>query len=726
MKNLSLIGAVIVALSACSEANQNEENNAEENISINLKAYPEVRKDSVVDDYYGTQVEDPYRWLENDTSAETAEWVKAQNEVTFDYLSQIPYRKQIEDRLTTLWNYEKVGSPFKHGPYYFMYKNDGIQNQSVLYYQEGLEGEQEVLLDPNTLSEDGTASINGMGFSKDAKYMAYGISRAGSDWVEINVMDLASKEKLVDVIQWVKFSGISWQGDGFYYAAYAPPSEGSDYSGKNEFHTVYYHKLGTSQEDDQLIYRDDEFPQRNAGAYVTEDEQYLVVSTSESTHGNALKIKDFNSDGGMIDLVSNFDTENGIIDHLGEGKFLAQTNYEAPNNKLCIIDINNPTQDQWTDFIEEKEYVMRGATLAGDKIIVSYMKNVQSKIEVYDLEGNYLYDIELPGIGIAGFSGDKDENTAFFSFSSYTYPTTIFKYDISANSSEVFFAPETEFDGSNYVTEQVFFESKDGTKVPMFITHKKGIEYDGTNPTFLYGYGGFNISITPRFSVVNTVFLEQGGIYVVVNLRGGSEFGEDWHKAGWQFNKQNVFDDFISAAEYLIENNYTSSDKLAIHGRSNGGLLAGAVMCQRPDLMKVSLPGVGVLDMLRYHKFTIGWAWAGEYGDSEDSQESFENLYAYSPLHNLKEGTAYPATMVTTADHDDRVVPAHSFKFISTLQEKHQGENPVLIRVDVDAGHGAGKPTEKIIEEWADVWSFVLWNLDAEVSFEKGTEEDSM
>jgi len=706
-------------VTACSQkkSDENATDTAAEREEISFKAYPEVKKDSVVDDYFGTKVEDPYRWLENDTTAETEAWVKAQNEVTFDYLSQIPYRKQIEDRLTELWNYEKVSTPFKHGDYYFMYRNDGIQNQSVLYYQKGIEGEQEVLLDPNTMSEDGTASINGMGFSKDGKYMAYGISRAGSDWVEINVMELESKKKLEDVVNWVKFSGISWEGDGFYYSAYAPPEEGSDYSGKNEFHTIYYHALGTDQKEDRLVYRDNDNAQRNAGAWVTEDENYLIVSTSESTHGNTLGVKDLKNDGEIVAMAEDFETENFIIEHLGEGKFLAMTNYEAPNNKLSIIDINNPAQDQWTDFVGEKDYVMRGASIAGDKIIVSCMKNVQSKLEVYDMEGTYLYDIELPGIGIASFSGDKDENTAFYSFSSYTYPTTIFKYDIEANSSEAFFEPETKFQASDYVTEQVFFKSKDGTEVPMFITHKKGVEYDGNNPTFLYGYGGFNISITPRFSVVNTVFLEQGGIYVVVNLRGGSEFGEDWHKAGWQFNKQNVFDDFIGAAEYLIENNYTSSEKLAIHGRSNGGLLAGAVMCQRPDLMKVSLPGVGVLDMLRYHKFTIGWAWAGEYGDSDDSKESFENLYAYSPLHNVKEGTAYPATLVTTADHDDRVVPAHSFKFISELQAKHGGENPVMIRVDVDAGHGAGKPTAKIIEEWADVWSFVLWNLEADVDF---------
>lgn len=684
---------------------------------IKTMAYPEVKKDTVSDDYYGTQVADPYRWLENDTSAETGEWVKAQNEVTFDYLSQIPYRQNIEDRLTELWNYEKLSTPFKRGDYYLMYKNDGIQNQSVLYYQKGLDGEQKVLLDPNTMSEDGTASINGMGFSKDAKYMAYGISRAGSDWVEINVMDMESQEKLPDVVNWVKFSGISWEKDGFYYSSYDPPKEGSDYSGKNEFHKVYYHKLGTEQEADQLVFEDKEHAERNVGAGITEDEKYLEISTSESTNGNSLHLKNLESDGELVTLVDNFETDNYVIDHIGNGKFLVQTNFEAPNNKIALVDINEPVQSQWKDFIPEKDYVLRGVRIAGDKIIASYMKNVQSKIEVYNLDGGYLYDIELPGIGIAGFSGKKDENVAFYSFSSYTYPTTIFKYDIEKNTSEVFFKPASPFKSENYVTEQIFFRSKDGTEVPMFVTHKKGIELDGNNPTFLYGYGGFNISITPRFSVINTVFLEQGGVYAVVNLRGGSEFGEKWHKAGWRLNKQNVFDDFIGAAEYLIANKYTSSEKLAVHGRSNGGLLAGAVMTQRPDLMKVALPGVGVLDMLRYHKFTIGWAWAGEYGSSEQDSLNFENLYAYSPLHNVKEGTAYPATMVTTADHDDRVVPAHSFKFISELQAKHKGENPVLIRIDVDAGHGAGKPTEKVIEEWADVWSFVLWNTNAEVNF---------
>lgn len=705
-------------LTACGTAEKKAETPKEMRTEIELKGYPEVHKDSISDDYFGTKISDPYRWLENDTSAETEAWVKAQNEVTFDYLAQIPYRNDIEERLTELWDYEKQSAPFKHGDYYFMYKNDGVQNQSVLFYQTGLDGEASVLIDPNTLSEDGTASMNGMGFSKDGKLMAYGISRAGSDWVEINVMDLATKEKLSDVINYVKFSGISWRGNGFYYSAYQAPTEGSDYSGKNEFHTVFFHKIGTKQSEDKVIYRDNDNAQRNAGAGVTEDEEYIMITTSESTNGNSLALQKAGSSN-LVSLVDGYDTDNYIVDHLGEGKFLVFTNYNAPNNAVMMVDINKPKQDQWTEFIPEKDYVLRGVSMAGDKIVASYMKNVQSKLEVYDMDGKALYDIELPGIGIASFNGDKDENTAFISFSSYTYPTTIFKYDVANNTSEVYFKPATKFKSEDYETKQIFFRSKDGTEVPMFITHKKGIELDGTNPTFLYGYGGFNISITPRFSVINTVFLEQGGVYAVVNLRGGSEFGEAWHKAGWRMNKQNVFDDFIAAAEYMIANKYTSSEKLAVHGRSNGGLLAGAIMTQRPDLMKVALPGVGVLDMLRYHKFTIGWAWAGEYMSSEDSLASFEYLRSYSPLHNVKEGTEYPATMVVTADHDDRVVPAHSFKFISELQAKHAGDNPVFIRVDVNAGHGAGKPTAKVIEEWADVWSFVFWNTKADVSFEK-------
>lgn len=717
-KGIVLLAAT-VALAACGEKKNSESDTELENkrTEIQVKNYPDVRKDTIVDDYFGTAVADPYRWLENDTSAETGAWVKAQNEVTFDYLNQIPFREDLEKRLTELWNYEKASAPFKKGDNYFMYKNDGIQNQSVLYIQKGLDGEQSVLLDPNTLSEEGTTSLNGMGFSKDNRYMAYGISKAGSDWVEIQVMDLETQTLLEDKVEWVKFSGISWYKDGFYYSSYDQPTEGSDYSGKNEFHKIYYHQLGTTQDKDQLVYADQEHPQRNAGAGVTKDEAYLIISTSESTNGNSLMVKDLKANGDFITLVDNFDTDSYIVEHLGDGKFLVNTNYKAPNNRICLVDINSPAQENWKDFIGEKEYVLRGVDLAGDKIIANYMKNVQSKLEVYDLDATYLYDIELPGIGIAGFSSDKEENTAFLSFTSYTTPTEIYKYDIAANSKEIFFQPQTAFKGSDYETKQVFYPSKDGTQIPMFITYKKGTKLDGNNPTFLYGYGGFNISITPRFSAINTVFLEQGGVYAVVNLRGGSEFGEDWHTAGWRTNKQNVFDDFIAAAEYLIETKYTSSEKLAIHGRSNGGLLAGAVMTQRPDLMKVSIPGVGVLDMLRYHKFTIGWAWAGEYGRSDTDEETFKNLHAYSPLHNVKAGVEYPATMVVTGDHDDRVVPAHSMKFISELQAKHQGENPVFVRVDVNAGHGAGKPTEKVIEEWADVWSFVLWNTNSETNF---------
>jgi len=727
MNKFILLFAVTTALVACNGRHSTEKDSAleyEPREEITLNDYPEVRKDTIVEDYFGTQIADPYRWLENDTSEETGAWVKAQNEVTFNYLNQIPYREDLEARLTELWNYEKVSTPFKKGDNYFMFKNDGIQNQSVLYIQKGLDGEQKVLLDPNTMSEEGTTSLNGMGFSKDNRYMAYGISKAGSDWVEIHVMDIETQTMLEDVVNWVKFSEISWYKNGFYYSSYDPPAEGSDYSGKNEFHKIYYHTLGTSQKEDQLVYEDKEHPQRNAGAGITDDEAYLFVSTSESTNGNSLMVKDLSNGGDFVVLVNNYNTDNYIVDHLGEGKFLVNTNYNAPNNRICLVDIKNPSQENWVYFIPEKDYVLRGVSLAGDKIIANYMKNVQTKLEVYDSAANYLYDIELPGIGIASFSGDKDENTAFYSYTSYITPTEIYKYDLEENKTELFFQSETAFNGSEYETEQVFYPSKDGTKIPMFITYKKGTKLDGSNPTFLYGYGGFNISITPRFSAINTVFLEQGGVYAVANLRGGSEFGEDWHTAGWRLNKQNVFDDFIAAGEYLIATKYSSSEKLAIHGRSNGGLLAGAVMTQRPDLMKVSIPGVGVLDMLRYHKFTIGWAWADEYGRSDTDEENFKNLLSYSPLHNVIQGTSYPATMVVTGDHDDRVVPAHSMKFISELQAKHEGPNPVLVRVDVNAGHGAGKPTEKVIEEWADVWSFVLWNTNSKVNFGTKTEEN--
>ncbi|MBR9833343.1 S9 family peptidase [bacterium] len=703
MKKL-IIASSILSLFACGEGEKKEELNT----SITLKPYPEVRKDSISDDYFGTIVNDPYRWLEDDRSEETANWVKAQNEVTFDYLSQIPYRDQLKNRLTELWNYEKVSTPFNKGKYYFYYKNDGIQNQSVLYYREGLEGEEKVLLNPNEWSEDGTAAMNGLSFSKDAEYMAFGVSKAGSDWIEIQVMNMDKMEMTADTVKWVKFSGISWYKDGFYYSSYDAPKEGSEFSNKNEFHKVYYHKLGTPQSTDQLIFEDKVNPERNFYAGVNEAQTLLIISGSESTSGNTLMVKELDKNEGFITLVDDFENEQNVVGY-ENGEVLLFTNVNAPNNKLVKVDLKNPSKENWVDVLPEKTDYLNSVTIANNQLVASYMKDVVTALEIYEKDGTFSHAIELPGLGSAGFSGDKDTSLAFYSFSSYTKPGTIFKYDMKTKKSSIWYEAKTAFDGDKYVTNQVFYESKDGTKIPMFITHKKGLKMDGQNPTFLYAYGGFNISIKPYFDVKTTVFLEQGGIYAVANLRGGSEYGEDWHKAGMKEKKQNVFDDFIAAAEYLKKFKYTSTEKLAIHGRSNGGLLIGAVMTQRPDLAQVALPGVGVLDMLRYHQFTIGWAWAGEYGDSE-TKESFENLYRYSPLHNVKKGTDYPATMVTTADHDDRVVPAHSFKFISELQAKGSDKNPLLIRVDVNAGHGAGKPTSKTIEEWADIWSFVLWN----------------
>ncbi len=703
MKKL-IIAVSTLILFACNETAKPEA----ETVSINLKPYPEVRKDSISDDYFGTVVNDPYRWLEDDRSSETAEWVKAQNEVTFDYLSQVPYRDQLKARLTELWNYEKVSTPFNKGKYYFYYKNDGIQNQSVLYFKEGLESKEKVLLNPNDWSADGTTALNGLSFSKDAEYMAFGVSKAGSDWLEIRIMDMNTMEMLSDTLRWVKFSGISWHKNGFYYSSYDAPKDGSEFWNKNEFHKVYYHKLGTEQSADQLIFEDQEHPERNFYAAVNEAQTLLIISGSESTSGNTLIVKELDKEGDFVTIVNDFENEQNVVSY-SEGEILLFTNVNAPNNKLVKVDLKNPTKENWVDVLPEKKDYLNSVSLANDQLVASYMKDVVTALEIYERDGTFSYAIDLPGLGTAGFSGDKDTALAFYSFSSYTKPGTIYKYDMNTKESTIWYEAKTAFEGDAYETKQVFYKSKDGTKIPMFITHKKGLEMNGQNPTFLYAYGGFNISIKPYYDVKTTVFLEQGGIYAVANLRGGSEYGEEWHKAGMKGKKQNVFDDFIAAGEYLKKNNYTSTEKLAIHGRSNGGLLIGAVMTQRPDLAKVTLPGVGVLDMLRYHKFTIGWAWAGEYGDSE-SKESFENLYTYSPLHNVEKGTDYPATMVTTADHDDRVVPAHSFKFISELQAKGSNKNPLLIRVDVNAGHGAGKPTSKTIEEWADIWSFVLWN----------------
>lgn len=670
--------------------------------------YPETRKDTtVVDDYFGTKVADPYRWLEDDNSEETADWVKRQNDLTFGYLETLPQRDKIRERLEKLYNYERFGTPFKKGGKFFFYKNDGMQDQSVLYMQDSLEAEPKVLIDPNTLSEDGTVALGGTSVSKDGKYMAYQLAASGSDWNEIHIRDLDSGNELEEVIEWVKFSGVSWKGNGFFYSRYDAPAEGEAYSGKNEFHKVYYHELGTSQAEDELIYWNENEALRNYYAWTPYTEDAVVIFESQSTSGTQLYYK-ADGDEEFTQIASSFDYEYGLLDHQ-DGKLLAYTNNGAPNYRVVSIDARNSDSENWTELIPEKEEVLEGVQIAGGKLAASYLKDVSAEVNIHELDGTFIRTIEFPTKGTASFSGSREDDVAFYSFTSFTYPTTIFKYNISSGESELFKEPSIDFDASKYEVKQVFYPSKDGTKIPMFIVHKKGLKMDGENPCFLYGYGGFNISIKPSFSASRLVFLENGGIYAQANMRGGGEYGEEWHEAGTKLQKQNVFDDFIAAAEYLIEEEYTHFDKLAISGRSNGGLLVGACMAQRPDLYKVALPAVGVMDMLRFHKFTIGWAWTGDYGSS-DNEDEFKALYAYSPLHNLKE-LSYPATLVTTADHDDRVVPAHSFKFISELQDKHEGHLPVMIRIDVDAGHGAGKPLSKQLDEGADIWAFVFEHL---------------
>lgn len=674
--------------------------------------YPETRKTDHVDEYFGVEIADPYRWLEDDNSVETAEWVKAQNKVTFGYLESIPFRDKIRDRLTEIWDYPRYSSPFRAGKYYFFFKNDGMQNQSVIYIQEGLEGEPRVFLDPNTFSEDGTVALANLSISNDDRYFAYGISKAGSDWNEVKVIEIETGEELADHIQWIKFSGISWQGDGFYYSRYEEPKPGEALSGKNEFHKVFYHQLGTPQSQDRLIYENPGFPLRNYYASVTKDERFLIIYESETTSGNAFYVKDLSrKNSRFVQVVKGFEKDYSVIDNIGD-QLLVLTNYNAPKKQLVLINPEKPSPDNWTVLIPEKEEVLHGASLIGGHIAANYMQDATSKAYLYDYTGNLIDEVNLPGIGtISGFSGKKEDNIAFYTFTSFTYPSTIFLFDVASNQSEVYRASEIDFDTEAYETKQVFYTSKDGTKVPMFITHKKDLKMNGKNPTLLYGYGGFNASLTPSFSVSRLILLENGGIYAMANLRGGGEYGEEWHKAGTKLQKQNVFDDFISAAEYLVEQKYTSPSKIAIQGGSNGGLLVGACMIQRPDLFKVALPAVGVMDMLRFHKFTIGWAWTGDYGSS-DNEEEFSYLLGYSPLHTLEDGIEYPATLITTADHDDRVVPAHSFKFAARLQEAHTGSNPVLIRIESSAGHGSGKPTAKIIDEQTDIWSFVFKNLD--------------
>ncbi|MDF2438018.1 MAG: Family serine protease [Bacteroidota bacterium] len=672
--------------------------------------YPVTRKTDSIDTYFGTKISDPFRWLEDDKSAETGEWVKAQNKVTFDYLSTIPFRDKIKERLTKIWNFEKVSAPFKKGKRYFFYKNDGIQNQSVLYVQDGLNGTPRMLLDPNTLAADGTASLGGLGVSKDGKYLAYSINRAGSDWSEIYTMEIENGNKLKDEIKWVKFSDIAWKDNGFYYSAYGEPKGGSELSNKNEFHKVFYHKIGDEQKNDALVYEDKAHPLRNFSASVTEDEKLLIVYGSESTSGTSLTVKDLTKADEFHSVVSDFEHNYNVIHHDGDNLYVVTDN-GAPKYQLLLINFKNkPDPENWKKIIPESSDLLESVSLSNGKLIATYLKDVTTRMYVYDMNGKQEKEIKLPGIcKVDGLDSDKDDSLAFFSYNTFTAPASIYKYNIVTNELSVWFKPKIDFKSEEYETKQVFYTSKDGTKVPMFITHKKGIQLDGNNPCFLFGYGGFNSYYSPEFRIDRAVFLENGGIYAIPGLRGGGDYGEDWHKAGTKCQKQNVFDDFIAAAEYLIKEKYTSSQKLAIHGRSNGGLLVGAVMTKRPDLAKVAIPTVGVLDMLRYHKFTIGWAWASDYGTSADENE-FKCLIKYSPLHNVKEAE-YPATLVTTGDHDDRVVPAHSFKFIATLQEKQKGSNPVLVRIDTNAGHGAGKPTSKQIEEYSDIWSFVFHNL---------------
>ena len=684
-----------------------------------IKEYPKAERDDVVDVYFGTEVADPYRWLENDTSAETNAWVEAERALTNDYLSHIPLRAKLKERLTQIADYERYGVPSKRFGKYFYSKNDGLQNQSVYYMQDVNGGEPEVLLDPNTLSDDGTVSLGGMSLSHDGKYLAYTIQRSGSDWVEIYVKDIATKELLPDHIEWAKFTGANWYKDGFFYAAYDKPVAGKEFSNVNENHKIYYHKLGDPQEKDQLFYENPKQPRYFHGVSVDEKERYMFLYESGQGAGHTLWIRDMNDPKGkFVQIAFDMDYQYSPIDII-DGKMYIMTNYDAPKGMVCIVnlnDLNKASIENWEVLIPESENVMVGAQMGAGKMIVTYDKDAANHAYVYNLDGTMLHEIQFPTFGSSGINSRYEEPEIFYAFTSFTFPTTIYKYDIESNTSEVFRAPNVDFNPEDYTTEQVFYTSKDGTRVPMFLTYKKDLKKNGKNPTLLYGYGGFNITLNPGFSVNRIPFLEMGGVYAMANLRGGNEYGEEWHIAGTKLQKQNVFDDFIAAAEYLIDNKYTSPDYLAVNGGSNGGLLVGAVVNQRPELFKVAVPQVGVMDMLRYHLFTIGWNWASDYGTSEDSEEMFKALYAYSPLHNIKSGkdVHYPAIMVTTADHDDRVVPAHSFKYAATLQAAETGDEPKIIRIDSKAGHGGGKPMAKVIEEQADIYAFILYNMGIE------------
>jgi prolyl oligopeptidase len=681
---------------------------------ITSTKYPPARKSEQVDDYHGTKVADPYRWLEELDSAETKAWVEAQNKLSFDYLAAIPARNPLKERITKLWNYEKYGVPFKEGDRYFYFRNSGLQNQSVLYTVTGLDAQPKMILDPNTMSTDGTVAVSGVQVSPDGRLLAYSISASGSDWQEWKVRDVETGKDLSDHLKWVKFSGVSWttDGKGFFYSRYDEP-KGDLLKATNYFQKVYFHKLGTPQAEDVLVYERPDQKDWLFGGSVTEDGNYLIITVYQGTDvKNRVYYKDLKaSEAPVVRLLDDFDAAYNFIGNEGT-RFWFQTDLQSPRGKIVEIDVSKAARDKWKVVVPESKDALQSVSLVNNKFILNYLKDAYTQVRIHDTAGKVLREVTFPGIGsAAGFGGKAKDKETFYYFTGFTTPTTIYRYDMTTGKSTVFREPKVEFNPADYETKQVFYNSKDGTKVPMFITHKKGLKLDGNNPTYLYGYGGFNVSMTPGFSVANMVWMEMGGVYAQPSLRGGGEYGEDWHQAGMKLRKQNVFDDFIAAAEWLIANKYTSTPKLAIGGGSNGGLLVGAAMTQRPDLFGAALPAVGVMDMLRFQKFTIGWAWVSDYGSSENADE-FKALYAYSPLHNIKPGTKYPPTMVTTADHDDRVWPGHSFKYAAALQAAQGGDAPILIRIETKAGHGAGKPTSKTIEEIADRWAFLVKTLN--------------
>lgn len=706
MKNILLTTSALLLLVSC------KQNIAETDFKKIEVKYPITQKDSTVkDNYFGTTVADPYRWMENDTSVQTNAWVKAENEVTDAYLANIPFLQTIQSRLKELWNYDKYSAPFKEGDYNYYSKKTGLQNQAVIYRQKEGQKEPEVFLDPNAFSANGTTSLAGMNFSVDGSLCGYQISEGGSDWRKLIVLNANTKEQIGDTLVDIKFSSVAWKkNEGFYYSSYDKPKEGSQLAGKTDRHKLYYHRLGQPQSEDQLVFGGDITPRRYIGASVSENEKWLFIYAANSTYGNEMYVQDLTKPNSpIIPIVKDMTSSVNILD-ADDQYFYIQTDKGAPNSKVVIALLNQPQSENWIDLIPEQKEVLSVNT-GGGNLFCSYLKDAITKVLQYDMKGNKIREVVLPGLGTAsGFSGKRKEKTLFYSFSSYTTPSTIYKMDIASGKTEVYKKPTLQFNSEDYESKQVFYPSKDGTKIPMMITHKKGIKLDGNNPTLLYAYGGFSVSLTPYFSTSDIILLENGGIYAVANLRGGGEYGETWHNQGIKTKKQNVFDDFIYAAKYLTENKYTSKEKLAIQGESNGGLLVGATITQQPDICKVAFPFVGVMDMLRYHKFTAGAGWAYDYGTSEDSKEMFEYLKGYSPVHNVKEGTAYPATLIMTADHDDRVVPAHSFKFAANLQEKHKGENPVLISIETKAGHGAGMSTEQMIKAESNKWAFMFYN----------------